>query len=52
VGDISKVIPVTQSSLIFGVALGIIFLREKERLPQKIVGTLIIVSGIILINII
>lgn len=46
-GDISKVIPVIQSSLVFGVVLGIVFLKERERLPQKIVGTILIVLGIV-----
>ncbi len=49
-GDISKVIPVTQSSLVFGVLLGIIFLKEYERIPQKILGMLFIIGGIIFMN--
>jgi transporter family protein len=48
-GEISRVIPVTQSSLVFGVLIGIIFLKEKERIPQKIIGTLLIIGGIIAI---
>lgn len=48
-GDISKVIPVTQSALVFGVLMGIFLLKEKSRLWQKIIGMLIIIGGIILI---
>jgi len=49
-GEISKVIPVTQISLVFGVLIGIFYLKEKERLFQKLVGMLIIIVGIILVN--
>jgi len=49
-GDISRVIPVTQSALVFGVIMGVVFLGEKERIWQKAVGTIIIVAGIILMN--
>jgi drug/metabolite transporter (DMT)-like permease len=50
IGEISKVIPVTQSSLVFGVLIGIIFMGEKKNLIRKIIGMLIIVGGIILLN--
>lgn len=49
-GDISRVLPVVQSALVFGVVMGIIFLRERERMLQKVIGTVIIVVGIILMN--
>ncbi|MCD4705444.1 DMT family transporter [bacterium] len=49
-GEISKVIPVAQSSLIFGLLIGIIFMNERENLIQKIIGASIIISGIILLN--
>jgi transporter family protein len=48
-GEVSKVIPVTQVSLIFAVLAGIIFLRERSCLWQKIIGTVFIVIGIIFI---
>ncbi len=48
VGEISKVIPVTQSSLIFAVLGGILFLGERSRLWQKIIGTSLICLGIVL----
>lgn len=50
IGDISKVVPTIQSSLIFGVLIGIIFLGERERIWQKIIGMVIIVIGIIILN--
>lgn len=49
-GDISRVLPVVQSALVFGVVMGVIFLKERERMWQKAVGTVIIVVGIILMN--
>jgi len=45
-GEISRVIPVTQSSLIFTILAGVIFLNEKARLPQKTMGTILIGMGI------
>ncbi|MFA6486040.1 MAG: EamA family transporter [Candidatus Magasanikbacteria bacterium] len=49
-GEVSKVIPVTQSALVFGVILGIGFLKERERLVQKIIGTILIILGIVFMN--
>lgn len=46
-GEASRVIPVVQSSLIFTLIFGIVFLRERTRLVQKISGTVIITAGII-----
>ncbi len=48
-GEASRVIPVTQSALIFALLAGILFLGERSRLLQKILGTIIIIAGIIFI---
>ena len=45
-GELSKVIPVTQSSLVFIVLGGIVFLKEYERLWQKIIGVFVIALGV------
>ncbi|MBT4121249.1 MAG: DMT family transporter [Candidatus Magasanikbacteria bacterium] len=50
IGDVSKVIPVTQVSLVFAVLIGIFFLKERERVPQKLAGMFVIIVGIILMN--
>ncbi|MFH0852836.1 MAG: DMT family transporter [bacterium] len=47
-GEASKVIPVTQSSLIFAVLAGIMFLNERSNLVQKSLGVLIVGAGIVL----
>ncbi len=49
IGEASRVIPVTQVSLIITVLAGIIILKERAYLFQKIMGTLIIALGIVLI---
>lgn len=48
-GEASKVIPVSQSSLIFTVLLGIVFLKEREKIGQRLLGMLIVAAGIVLI---
>ncbi len=45
IGEISKVIPVSQSSLIFAVLIGILFMGERDKLWQKFIGVLVIVVG-------
>ncbi|MBU1148736.1 DMT family transporter [Patescibacteria group bacterium] len=50
-GEASRVIPVTQSALIFALLAGVLFLGERSRLLQKILGTGLIVVGIIIIYI-
>ena len=47
VGEISRVIPVTQSALVFAVLGGILLLQEYERLAQKIIGTSFLVVSFI-----
>ncbi|MBU1164300.1 DMT family transporter [Patescibacteria group bacterium] len=49
IGEVSKVVPVVQSSLVFAVLMGIIFLKEYKRIPQKIIGMLVIVIGVLLL---
>ncbi len=45
-GEVSRVVPVTQSSLIFVVLGGILFLKEYNRLWQKLIGVLVISLGV------
>ena len=47
IGEVSRVIPVSQAALIFTVIAGIIFLKEYERLPQKVIGVIIMIAGIL-----
>lgn len=47
-GEASKVIPVTQISLVLSVIGGIILLKETEKITQKIAGTAVIIAGIII----
>jgi drug/metabolite transporter (DMT)-like permease len=46
IGEASRVTPVAQSSLLFTLIGGYIFLKERERLAQKICGSILIVIGI------
>lgn len=45
-GEASRVVPVTQSSLVFAVLGGIILLREHDHMIRKIIGMLVISFGI------
>lgn len=49
-GEVSRVTPVLQSSLVFTVLMGIFLLGEKQRFWQKIFGTIIIIVGILMLN--
>lgn len=49
VGPASKVVAIYQSMMIVAVILGILVLNEKERIINKIVGTLLTLSGILLL---
>lgn len=49
VGQASKIAPVTQSSLLFTLAGGYLFLHERDRLRQKIIGSVLIAVGICLL---
>jgi len=46
IGEASRVVPAVQSSLIFAVAAGIVFLGERSNIIQKIIGTILIILGI------
>lgn len=46
IGEASKVTPVTQSTMIFSLIGGYIFLSEKDHIKQKIMGSLFIAIGI------
>lgn len=48
-GQASKVTPASQSSMIFTLIGGYIFLKERSMLKRKIIGSLIIVVGISLL---
>lgn len=48
IGEASKVTPVTQSSLIFTLIGGYIFLNERSHMKQKIIGSILIALGILL----
>ncbi|EKD56072.1 MAG: hypothetical protein ACD_58C00305G0010 [uncultured bacterium] len=49
-GEVSRVTPVLQSSLVFTVLMGIFLLGEKQHFWQKILGTIIIIGGILMLN--
>lgn len=46
-GSVSIVQAVYQSMMIFSVIAGIIFFREKEDIPRKLIGTAVTVAGIL-----
>lgn len=45
VGEASKVLPVQQASLIFTVLAGMIFLKERDRVWQKLAATAVVFTG-------
>lgn len=47
--DVSIAVPIRQVSIIFAILLGVLFLKEKFRF-ENLIGSLVIVAGIILIN--
>lgn len=49
--EISRTLPITQAFTILTVILGIIFLKEKERVWQKILGSILAVIGVILVKV-
>ena len=49
IGEASKVIPVTQSSMIFTLVGGYVFLNERTQIIQKVIGCTLIAVGIILL---
>lgn len=50
IGEASKVNAVYQGMLILSVLAGIIFLKERENLGKKIIGTTITVIGVVLLS--
>ncbi len=46
-GEVSRVVPVSQAALIFTVIASVLFLKEYERLPQKILGIIIMILGVV-----
>ncbi len=48
IGEASRVTPVTQSTLIFSVIGGYLFLNERNHMKQKILGSLLIAIGIVI----
>jgi drug/metabolite transporter (DMT)-like permease len=46
IGEASKVTPVMQSSMVFTLVGGYIFLQERSNLIQKIIGSIVIILGI------
>ncbi|HZL07833.1 MAG TPA: DMT family transporter [Candidatus Dormibacteraeota bacterium] len=48
-GEASKVIPVTQSSMIFTLIGGYLFLNERDNMTKKILGSALIILGIVLL---
>lgn len=49
IGEASKVNPVTQSSMIFTLIGGYLFLKERDHMLQKIIGGCLIAVGIVLL---
>lgn len=50
-GAVSKIFPIYDSlALICTVGAGIIFLKEKQKLLQKTIGTLIVITGVFLLG--
>ncbi|OQY65521.1 hypothetical protein B6D29_03760 [Microgenomates bacterium UTCPR1] len=48
-GEVTKVIPIVQTSTIITIILGIIFLKEREHIVKKIVAGLIAIIGVFLL---
>jgi drug/metabolite transporter (DMT)-like permease len=46
VGEASRVTPVMQSSMVFTLVGGYVFLNERSNLTQKIIGSIVIILGI------
>lgn len=48
--DISKVVPIYQSSLVLNVIVGIILLDERDRILHKLFASVIVLLGVILVR--
>lgn len=49
-GDISHLSPITKSSIILTVILGVIFLNERKNLAKKLLATFVVTIGVILLG--
>ena len=49
-GDASQIVPMGQSVVVITVLLSIIFLSERDNLPRKILGSVIVTLGVILLT--
>lgn len=49
-GEISQIATIAQFATILTIVLGIIFLKERERLTQKLFGGIIVIIGVILVQ--
>lgn len=49
--EISKAGSISQASIIITVLLGIVFLKERENLAKKIIGSIIVFAGVMLLKI-
>lgn len=49
-GDVSKVTAIYQSTMIVAVLSGIIFLKERDMIAQKIIGSIIVLAGVLLLT--
>jgi len=50
-GEASKVLPVFSLSLAFSVLAGIIFLKERENIPKKIIAMILVLIGTVLLQV-
>lgn len=50
IGDASKVNAVYQGMLFLSVLAGIIFLKEREDIPRKIIGTVVTFGGVVMLS--
>ncbi len=51
IGEISRVLPVFQTSVIFTVIGGVLLLGERERLGQKVIGAVVVVIGLTMLRV-
>jgi uncharacterized membrane protein len=49
-GEISKINPILQASIILTILFGIIFFNEKENVYKKLIGAAIVFLGVLLIK--
>lgn len=49
-GEASRVLPIYASSVVFSVVAGIVLLKERERLSQKVFGVLVTFLGVLVLR--